>query len=351
MKIKQIGITLIIFIFLLSNAINLFARRGGSMGGYNRSSGSSTTRTYTPSKPSSTYHSTTTSSSTRRSYYPSTTSTTTTSTYKPSHPRYNYSTTTTYPSTQTTTTYPSTTTTNTYPSTTYTYPSTTTVIPSNTIVYHRKSGSFIPVLLLFIIIFIVYRIVISRKKRGDSKSDSPGGNLFLVQVGLYYGDGALEKQLIQAGEAINTSVQEGLTALLREVSMLIQRNSHSIRWYHYNKNPYKDSGPLEEKFRNTVNQERIKLEKEEFSDIDGREVKRKDTDSDNLEEIIIISFTVAGLSDLDLDKKSPLSIENASKILQFFTSCPDDRLIGVNVTWNILDRDDMFTYYPELRSV
>jgi len=214
-----------------------------------------------------------------------------------------------------------------------------------------SGGGFGFIIILIIIGVIVFFVIKNRKKKkgsGEIEQESDEAHLFFVQAGFYFGKGELENILIQNAKSADTGDMSGLLTLLRETAMLIRKNTEGIRWFNFTHSKYPNTGSVEAAFEKLVSDERMKVENEEFTDQNGMEVDRK-TKTDNLEEVIVINMAVACYSNILLDEG--ITFDNFQKIISFFSAIPEDSLLGTNIIWNIADKDEMDTEYPELRSV
>lgn len=181
------------------------------------------------------------------------------------------------------------------------------------------------------------------KKKGESGDD---GTLFHAQLGFFFNDGELQKELMSIFNSIDTETETGTQTLLREVSVLMNRNWEQVRWFHYNRDSYSNQDALEGAFNKRVTEERMKLDKEEYSNIQGRVIGGS-SDEPNLEEAIILNVIVASFSDVKLEKRE--NLDELKELLKFFASLSSEEFAGASVWWNILDRDDLIELYPELR--
>lgn len=211
-------------------------------------------------------------------------------------------------------------------------------------------GAIFLIIILVIVGVVVFVIIKNRKKKGSGEVEdgTTESHLFFVQAGFYYGKGELEKSLIETSKAVDTGEMSGLLTLLREVSMLIRRNKDNIRWFNFKQSKHANESSAEAAFNKLVTDERMNVDVEEFTDQNGMEVDRK-TQGDNLEEVIVISMAVACHSNVLLD--DGITFENFEKLISFFSAIPEDSLLGTNVIWNIMDKDEMISDCPELRGV
>lgn len=216
---------------------------------------------------------------------------------------------------------------------------------------HAGGPRAIPVVVVGGIIFMVARSVIAAKKRQAAEgfgSQKIKSSLIHLQVGLFYGEGQLEEDLLRVSRQVNTGTHAGLVTLLRETSFILKRNTPSLRWFYFNKENFNSPQSLESNFRSLVASERSKIEEEEFLSTDGTLIDKK-TQKDNLEEVIVLSVVAATGVDFMLSKDN--TFENLEKLIGFLASIPDSQVLGVNVVWNIADRDMLLEKFPRLRSV
>jgi len=216
---------------------------------------------------------------------------------------------------------------------------------------HAGGPRAVPVVVVGGILFLVARSVIAAKKRQAAESfgsQKIKSSLIHLQVGLFYGEGQLEEDLLRVSRQVNTGTHAGLVTLLRETAFILKRNAPSLRWFYFNKENFNNSQALESHFRSLVTSERSKIEEEEFLSTDGTLIDKK-TKKDNLEEVIVLSLVVVAGVDLMLPKN--LILENLEKLIGFLASIPDSQVLGVNVVWNIADREMLLEKFPNLRSV
>lgn len=202
-----------------------------------------------------------------------------------------------------------------------------------------------PVVIIGMITFVVIVSMLKKRKQASEKE----GTVFHLRLGFFFGDGELQRKLMGILDSVDTGTQEGVKVLLREGALAMKRHWEKVRWFQFDKENCSSQYQMESRFQKRVTQERLKLEKEEYTNIQGRRAATERPESENLEEIIVVNIIVAAFEDVMV--KKAVRATDVAKVLEFFASLPGSQMAGANIWWNIMDRDDMLELYPEMRSL
>jgi len=199
-------------------------------------------------------------------------------------------------------------------------------------------GSVLVFIIIMVIAFGILKSAIKKKQKSS---------LVNIQLGFYLRKGELVEKVKAILKGMNPDDMNSCYIALREIGVLMLRNTDQIRWYNFDIKTFSSDSALESEFNRLTNEERTKYDEEELVNIKG--VKRESQENkENLEEVFVISI-VAGL--FTTFKNREKTIEETLKLLQETSSIALDNFGGVSIWYNIMDKDDLITTYPEIRVI
>lgn len=219
---------------------------------------------------------------------------------------------------------------------------------------YSTGPSFFSIIFFMILAAVLFQVVTGMMSGDDSGSF--GGERVAVgklQVALLGSARQLQKDLDRVASRADTSSAEGLSYLLQETVLALQRNPDYWVYGSSNVEFERSFDDAEGRFNEMSLGERSKFRQETLSNVDGfsdrkqfQQTKEGDT------ELIVVTLLVAADNPMKLPKIS--SSADMRTALNRIGSVPVDSIVAVEVLWTPQDPTDYYTKdevmadYPEL---
>jgi uncharacterized membrane protein len=271
-----------------------------------------------------------------------------------------------------------------YSAPSYRYGSGTTILPVPIPIgggysygYHRPYyygssgvGSFVGLLALLavvvgvvVVLYVVYRI--RRRVMMAQEEKRNQVDVVNVQLGVQHGARAVQERLKAMAESADTSTDEGLARIVREVALELRRCSERIEYGALGKEPGLRLLHAETRFGLLAGNARTKYDREVVRrDSSGTRKQQKEVKTDGLRDedgdIAVHEFFVVtlilGLRGLTLPDNL-MGHQELDSLLTTLSQASADHVVAVEVIWSpaslsdAMSRQEMELRYPELMTI